>query len=183
MIKLRQTNSSTPLDFMQLAYQLAIQAACLDEVPVGAVLTTMIDGQEIILAMAHNQTLMQKQIIGHAEMIALQQACAHLQNYRLNDCKMYITLEPCLMCAGAMINARIREVYYLLPDFKTGVAHSIYQAFDLPFNHHTSAYLLKNVININDTNQIMAQESLKQSYIELLQNFFQQKRLAKKIKK
>jgi len=102
-----------------------------DEVPVGAVIVY----NKQIIARAHNQIKTLKDPTAHAEMIALTQAAAFLKNERLKDCDVYATIEPCPMCAGAFILARIRNLYYAAKDPKSGAAGSIYNILDNKLNH------------------------------------------------
>ena len=107
--------------YMQEALKQARLAFEKDEVPVGTVIVHK--GQ--IIARAHNQIKMLKDPTAHAEMIAITQAAAYLKNERLNTCDMYVTIEPCPMCAGAMVLARIRNLYYATEDPKSGAAGSV----------------------------------------------------------
>ena len=106
--------------YMQEALKEARIAFERDEVPVGAVIVF----KDQIIARAHNQIIMLKDPTAHAEMIAITQASAHLKNERLNDCDAYVTIEPCSMCAGAMVLARIRNLFYATEDPKTGACGS-----------------------------------------------------------
>ena len=102
------------------------------EVPVGAVIVK--EGK--IIARAHNQKEAKTDTTKHAEIIAIQKASKKLQSWRLIDCEMYITLEPCSMCAGAIINSRIKKIYIGAMDEKTGAAGSVLNLFeDYKFNH------------------------------------------------
>lgn len=103
--------------YMMLALKQASLAAGKQEFPIGAVLVAP-DGK--ILAETHNQNRTLNDPTAHAEILALRQAGAYLQNYRLCDCDLYVTLEPCTMCAGAISHARIRRLYYALEDEKGG---------------------------------------------------------------
>ena len=107
--------------YMQEALKQARLAFEKDEVPIGTVIVHK--GQ--IIARAHNQIKTLKDPTAHAEMIAITQAAAYLKNERLIDCDMYVTIEPCSMCAGAMVLARIRCLYYAAEDPKSGAAGSI----------------------------------------------------------
>lgn len=118
--------------WMQYAIQLAKKAAANNEVPVGAVLIS----NDQIIGEGCNSPIMLHDPTAHAEIIALRQGASHLKNYRLLDTTMYVTLEPCLMCAGAMVHARIKRLVYGAKDAKTGVAESVMQAFNLPFLNH-----------------------------------------------
>jgi tRNA(adenine34) deaminase len=119
-------------EWMRRALALARDAAAQGEVPVGAVLVS--DGA--VLGEAGNLPLAARDASAHAEMLALRAACAAAGNYRLPGSTLYVTLEPCLMCAGALIHARVARVVYGAADPKTGVMHSHLRAFDLPFINH-----------------------------------------------
>ncbi|MBD3766576.1 MAG: tRNA adenosine(34) deaminase TadA [Gammaproteobacteria bacterium] len=108
--------------WMQLALQLAQQAEALGEVPVGAVV--VIDG--VCVSAAFNQTISQSDPTAHAEMLALREAAKKVQNHRLVNATLYVTLEPCTMCAGAMIHARVQRVVYATPEPRTGAAGSVF---------------------------------------------------------
>ena len=102
------------------------------EVPVGAVIVK--DGK--IIAKGHNQKETKTDTTKHAEIIAIQKASKKLKSWRLTDCEMYVTLEPCAMCAGAIINSRIKKVYIGTMDEKTGAVGSVLNLFeDFTFNH------------------------------------------------
>ena len=102
------------------------------EIPVGAVIVK--DGK--IIARAHNQKETKIDTTRHAEILAIQKASKKLQSWRLLDCEMYVTLEPCSMCAGAIINSRIKKVYIGTMDEKTGAVGSVLNLFDdYTFNH------------------------------------------------
>jgi tRNA(adenine34) deaminase len=121
--------------FMRLAQAAAEQARAAGEVPVGAVL---VHGDEVI-ATGFNHPIGAHDPSAHAEMAALRAAAQRLGNYRLPGCELYVTLEPCLMCAGAIMHARIARVVYGARDPKTGVCGSVVDAFANPqLNHHTS---------------------------------------------
>ena len=119
--------------FMRAALELAAQAAQKGEVPVGAVVVK--DGA--IVGRGYNRPITSSDPTAHAEIVALREAAAALGNYRLAGCELYVTLEPCAMCVGAMVHARIARIVYGAPDPKTGACGSI---VDLPrlatFNHH-----------------------------------------------
>lgn len=102
------------------------------EVPVGAVIVK----DNKIIARAHNLKETKKDTTNHAEILAIQKASKKLGAWRLNDCEMYVTLEPCSMCAGAIINSRIKKIYIGALDEKTGAAGSVLNLFeDYKFNH------------------------------------------------
>lgn len=118
--------------FMNEAIKEAKKAYKKGEVPVGAVV--VYEGK--IIARSHNNREKKQLISGHAEFNAMLKASKKMKSWRLEDCDVYVTMEPCGMCAGAMIQSRIRKCYYGTYDLKSGVASSIIKMFDLPFNHH-----------------------------------------------
>jgi len=121
--------------FMQQAIEQAQLAALAGEVPVGAVLVR--DGQ--VISKAFNQPITHHDPSAHAEMLALRQAALAEQNYRLPGSTLYVTLEPCTMCAGAILHARVDRVVYGAPDPKTGAAGSVTDVFSSKqINHQTS---------------------------------------------
>ena len=107
--------------YMREALREAKKAFSRDEVPVGAIIVY----KGSIIARAHNQIRLLKDPTAHAEMIAITQAASYLQNERLIGCSMYVTIEPCSMCAGAMVLARIKELVYAVRDPKTGACGSV----------------------------------------------------------
>lgn len=117
--------------FMQRALELAALAAKLGEVPVGAVIVQ----DDRIIAEGYNLRELQKCATAHAELLAIEQACRRLGGWRLPRCTLYVTLEPCPMCAGAIINARIDRVVYATADPKAGSTGTLTNLFDLPYNH------------------------------------------------
>jgi tRNA(adenine34) deaminase len=118
--------------FMLEALKEAKKAYDKLEVPVGAVIVK--DGK--IIARAHNLKETKNDTTKHAEIIAIQKASKKLESWRLLDCEMYVTLEPCSMCAGAIINSRIKKVYIGAKDKKTGAVGSVFNLFeDYKFNH------------------------------------------------
>ncbi|HTY98712.1 MAG TPA: tRNA adenosine(34) deaminase TadA [Rhodocyclaceae bacterium] len=119
--------------FMQAALELARQAAAVDEVPVGAVIVR--DGE--IVGRGFNQPVSRRDPTAHAEVMALRDAADRLQNYRLPGCTLYVTLEPCAMCTGAIMHARIARVVFGARDPKTGAAGSVVDLFaEARLNHH-----------------------------------------------
>jgi len=136
--------------FMQLALQQAQLAAQADEVPVGAVV--VLDGE--VVAVAHNQTISQKNPTAHAEILALQQAGQAVGNYRLIDCVLYVTLEPCGMCAVASVHARIKRLVYGARDYKTGAIDSVEQA--LLKEHHNHKVLSQGGVMETECGQIIS---------------------------
>lgn len=118
--------------FMKKALLEAKKAYDKEEVPIGAVIVK--DGK--IIARAHNLKEIEKDTTKHAELLAIQKASKKIGAWRLSECELYTTLEPCSMCAGAIINARIKKVYIGAKDEKTGAAGSVLNLFeDYKFNH------------------------------------------------
>ena len=122
----------TDEQLMRLALQQAKKAAALGEVPVGAVVAK--DGEPV--AMAYNTRETGKNATHHAELLAIDAACKALGGWRLWQCELFVTLEPCPMCSGAIINSRIKRVVYGASDPKAGCCGSLTDLFALPFNHH-----------------------------------------------
>lgn len=120
--------------FMRRALELALQARDAGEVPVGAVVVQ--DGR--ILGEGWNRPLSAADATSHAETEAIRAACRGVNNYRLAGATLYVTLEPCLMCVGAIFHARIGRVVYGAQDPKTGAAGSVLNLFESPLNHHAS---------------------------------------------
>jgi len=150
-------NESDDIRYMRKALQQAKIAAGIGEVPVGAVLV-LEDGREFT---AHNAPISKNDASAHAEMRVIRAACQVVENYRLPGSTLYVTLEPCLMCAGAIIHARIAHVVYGATDPKTGAVGSLYQALsDKRLNHQPEI-----------TSGVLAGESGK-----LLKSFFQDRR-------
>ena len=118
--------------FMQQALILAQEAAADGEVPVGCVIVR--NGQ--IVGRGRNRRETAKTALGHAEIEAIADACRNLGGWRLWDCTLYVTLEPCPMCAGAIVNARIPKVVYGAADQKAGSCGSVCDLFQMDFNHH-----------------------------------------------
>lgn len=117
--------------FMEEALRLARQAADEGEVPVGAVVVL---GDEIV-GRGRNRREKDKNALAHAELEAIDEACKKLGGWRLWQCDMYVTLEPCPMCTGAIINSRIKRLVYGASDYKAGSCGSVVNLFDLPYNH------------------------------------------------
>ena len=147
---------------MQEALKEAKKAYKKLEVPVGAVITK--SGE--IIARAHNLKETKKDTTKHAEIIAIQKASKKLNAWRLEECEMYITLEPCTMCAGAIINSRIKKVYIGTKDNKTGAVGSVLNLFeDFTFNHKVESEI-----------GLMQEECEK-----ILKQFFKELRLSKNV--
>lgn len=125
--------TDTDNHFMQVALELAQQAQAAGEVPVGAVVVQ----NGIIVGRGHNRPITAADPTAHAEIMAMRDAGSNLVNYRLQDCTLYVTLEPCVMCIGAIFHARIHRLVYAATDPKTGACGSV---IDLPaetrLNHH-----------------------------------------------
>ncbi len=119
-------------EYMNRAIELAEIAYSLGEVPVGAVVVRKTDGE--IVGEGYNLRESEKNALAHAEIAAINNACKKLGGWRLPNCSIYVTLEPCPMCCGAIINARIDEVYFGAFDVKSGSAQSVQQMFSLPYN-------------------------------------------------
>ncbi len=119
------------LQFMDAALALAEEAAALGEIPVGCVIVR--NGE--IVGKGRNSRETDKTALGHAEIAAIADACKNLGGWRLWDCTMYVTLEPCPMCAGAIINARIPRVVCGAMDEKNGACGSVCDLFSMDFNH------------------------------------------------
>src|SRR6201997_3472725 len=143
--------------FMREALRQAQKAYAADEVPVGAVVVR--DGK--IIARAHNQVELLKDATAHAEMLALTQAEAAVADWRLTDCDLYVTKEPCAMCAGAVVHTRIRRVIFGCADPAAGAAGSVMNLLQIPsFNHRCE----------------IASGVLQDECAAILQNFFRKRR-------
>jgi tRNA(adenine34) deaminase len=120
--------------YMQLAFVQAKKAQKLGEVPIGAIVISP-DGQ--VIGKGYNRREVEQDATQHAEMIAIRNACTAINTWRLIDCSLFVTLEPCPMCAGAIINSRLKNVFYGALDPKAGAAGSVVNLFDIAkFNHH-----------------------------------------------
>ena len=127
-------SSAEKKDFMQLAFQQAKKAQNLGEVPIGAIVVAP-DGQ--VIGEGFNRRELDQDATQHAEMIAIREACNKLGTWRLIDCSLFVTLEPCPMCAGAIINSRLKSLYFGALDPKAGAAGSVVNLFDIKkVNHH-----------------------------------------------
>ncbi len=122
----------TDTEYMDVALSLARDAADRGEVPVGAVVVK--DG--CVIGSGQNRRENDRDALAHAEMEAIREACRTVGGWRLSGCTLYVTLEPCPMCAGAIINARIDRVVYGTKDPKAGSCGSLTDLFAVPFNHH-----------------------------------------------
>ena len=150
----------TDFELMGAALDEARKAAALGEVPVGAVVAR--NGQ--IVAAAHNTRETEKNALHHAELLAIDAACKKLGGWRLHRCDLYVTLEPCPMCAGALINSRMKTVYYGAPDPKAGSCGSLINLFALPYNHQPA----------------LVSGGLEQECADILRNFFRDLRKKRK---
>ncbi len=117
---------------MNMAIREAIKAYKLGEVPVGAVIVK--DGE--VISKAFNETITMTDASSHAEIIAIRRACKKLENYRLTGCDLYVTLEPCMMCLGAILEARIKNLYVGLLDYKKGACISKMQLHNSSLSYH-----------------------------------------------
>jgi len=147
--------TSDDCSFMNLAIEEAKKAFASNEVPVGAIIVQ----EDKIIGKGRNRVIANQNVSSHAEINAIIDASKYIGNYRLNNAKMYVTLEPCHMCAKAIIDARIDEVIFAVPEPKTGSIISIDNLFNrVKFNHqvifrygllnHESSNLLKNFFKI-----------------------------------
>ncbi|KGQ70945.1 tRNA adenosine(34) deaminase TadA [Chelonobacter oris] len=148
--------------FMQRALELADYAESLGEIPVGAVLVD-VDGK--IIGEGWNASILQHDPTAHAEIEAIRQGASALQNYRLLNTTLYVTLEPCTMCAGAILHSRIKRLVFGACDYKTGAVGSRFHLFD--------DYKMNHVLQITAG-------VLEQQCSEKLSRFFQRRRLEKK---
>ncbi|MDA3978685.1 tRNA adenosine(34) deaminase TadA [Gallibacterium sp. AGMB14963] len=151
--------------FMQYALSLADKAAAMGEIPVGAVL---VDEQGNILAEGWNQSITLSDPTAHAEIIALRQAGQKIQNYRLLNTTLYVTLEPCPMCAGAILHSRIKRLVFGAMDYKTGAIGSRFHLFE--------DYRMNHVVEI--TAGVLAEQCSNK-----ISQFFQQRREQQKLAK
>jgi tRNA(adenine34) deaminase len=118
--------------FMREALRLAAKAFANEEVPVGAVVVR----EGMIIGRAHNQVELLKDATAHAEMLAITQAEAAVGDWRLNDCDLYVTKEPCAMCAGALVHVRMRRVVFGCPDERGGAAGGVLNLLQFPSLNH-----------------------------------------------
>ena len=147
----------TDLEYIQLALDEAIAAGQAGEVPVGAVIVF----DDRVVATAQNRVLRDSDPTAHAEVLALRAAGQALGNYRLNGCTLYVTLEPCSMCAGALVHARVDRVVYATADPKAGAAGSVLNVINHPRLNH----------QMDLDSGLLAKESS-----ELLKAFFRERR-------
>ncbi len=158
----KHTNTPTTDEyFMQRAFELAQKAESYNEIPVGAVVVF----QDKIIGEGFNQSILRHDPSAHAEMLAIKEAAQKLNNYRLLNCTLYVTLEPCSMCAGLLVHSRIQRLVYACSDLKTGAAGSV---FNLVANDKLNH-------QISTSSGIMNEECS-----HLLSNFFKRRRAEKK---
>lgn len=120
--------------YMELALEEANKALKQDEVPIGAI---VVDPDGKVIGKGYNRRELDQDATQHAEMIAIREACKNIGLWRLIDCSLFVTLEPCPMCAGAIINSRIKDVYFGAMDPKAGACGSVVDLFSVEkFNHH-----------------------------------------------
>lgn len=143
---------------MQQAYEQALHAEQHGEVPVGAII---VSAQNTLLSAAFNQTIHHHDPCAHAEILAIRKACLAVKNHRLSNTTLYVTLEPCAMCAGAIIHARIGRVVFATRDFKAGAAGSVLNLL--------KGYPLNHLVRIDEG-------VLQQSCAALLVDFFKDRR-------
>ena len=122
--------------YMKYALKEAKKAYEIGEIPVGCVIVY----NDKIIARAYNKRENNNISTAHAEILAINKACKKLNSWRLEDCDIYITLEPCAMCAGAIIQSRIKNCYYGAYDYRFGAHKSIINLFDVKFNHNVNIY-------------------------------------------
>lgn len=146
------------LFFMKMAFNQAIEAWKEDEVPIGAV----IEHQGEIIAMDHNRTRQSKDPTAHAELLAITAAAQKIGDWRLNETRLFVTKEPCPMCAGASIMARLGHVFYAVPDAKMGCLGGAFPLQNLPQLNHSLS---------------VSSGLLQEECLMLLQAFFKEKRL------
>lgn len=144
--------------WMRRALGLAERAQAMGEVPVGAVL---VDAAGQVLGEGWNRVIADADPTAHAEVVALRQAAERVSNYRLPDTTLYVTLEPCAMCAGALVNARVKRVVYGADDLRAGAHHSVFEVLTSPVLNHRCEV----------TGGVLAEESA-----ELLRTFFRSRR-------
>lgn len=152
----------TDLEAMQAALAEAQTAAAAGEVPIGAVVLY----EDRIIATGQNRVLRALDPTAHAEIVALRAAASHLGNYRLTNCTLVSTLEPCAMCAGAIVHARVARLVYAAADPKAGAVCSVMQVLNHPALNHM----------VQITADVLAEESA-----ALLQAFFRERRAAQRL--
>lgn len=151
-------------EYMQLAIEQAEKAAEMGEIPIGAVLVH----EGAVIAAAHNLRETNHDATAHAEMLVIREACAKLDRWRLSGCSLYVTVEPCPMCSGGIVNSRIDKVVYGCPDVKAGGAESIFNIITNPNLNHTA---------------IVRSGVCEEECAEVMKAFFKKRRAENKAKK
>ena len=151
------------MNALKEATSLGYKACLKEEIPVGAVIVK----DNKIIAKAYNKREKNQIATHHAEVLAIEKACKKLKSWRLDDCDLYVTLEPCPMCAGAIMNARIKNVYYAVSDIENG-GHTRFNIFNNTLNHTANCSQIKEFEEENKT---------------LIKNFFKNRRKNKKNEK
>ena len=148
-------------EYMEIAYQEALKALKHDDVPIGCIIVK--DDQ--IIARAYNQREYLNQTYGHAEMLAIEEACKKIGRWRLDECTLYTTLEPCLMCSGAIIQSHIQRVVY-------GASDTRWMSLDiqLPYNYISSKSISCEILSISNASAILDKCS------KLIKDYFKKKR-------
>lgn len=140
-----------PEDYMEMALAEARQAELMDEVPIGAIV--VYHGK--VIGAGHNMRERFQNAAYHAELLAIMEACEYLGSWRLEECDLYVTLEPCMMCSGAIMNSRIRTLYYGAKNPKAGTVESLYHLLsDSRFNHQVE---IRSGIKENECQQLLKQ--------------------------
>ena len=148
------------IKFMKEALKEAKKAELIDEVPIGCVIVK----DNKVIARGYNKREIENQSISHAEINAIKKACKKLNSWRLVDCELYVTLEPCPMCAGAIYQSRIKRVIYGADDLKQGAIGGAFNLYDVDtLNHHP--LVTKNVLKDESSN--------------IISNYFKKKRIEK----
>ena len=150
--------------FMRMALKEAQKAYKLEECPIGCVIVK--DGK--VIARAHNMRITHNSALSHAEILAIKKACKKLDSWRLSDCDLYVTLEPCTMCSGAIIQARIRKVYFAAYEPKGGAVCSCNDIFNISHGHNHQVLFEGGVLQEESSN--------------MLKEFFREVRESKKSK-
>lgn len=140
-----------PEDYMEMALAEARQAELMDEVPIGAIV--VYHGK--VIGAGHNMRERFQNAAYHAELLAIMEACEYLGSWRLEECDLYVTLEPCMMCSGAIMNSRIRTLYYGAKNPKAGTVESLYHLLsDSRFNHQVE---IRSGVKENECQQLLKQ--------------------------
>jgi len=147
-------------DYMLLALKEAKKAYKINEAPIGAVIVY----KDVVISKAYNKREKEQNVTRHAEMIAIEKACKKINSWRLEECTLYVTLEPCLMCAGAIQQARIKRVVYGASDLKAGALGGLFNVYDIEgLNHYP----------------VVSRETLDGKCSSIIKEFFQNLRKSK----